>query len=163
LPYVGRMQLPKAIAAGVCIVVLGAQLFVSFPISREQHGWYWPFLPYPMYSVPHARADTLVLPELRVAECGSSDFATIATPETLGIPRNQYHRLLGITYRDSSAAARSRAAARLTAVIDAQFPGRYCSASSWVRVVRIADTSTHHLRVPMRRTAVWQMNRTGDE
>ena len=157
------MSSRKVLAAVVCIAVLGAQLRASLPISRVTQGWYWPFLSYPMYAIAHERGDSLVVPELRVATCGSTAYTTIETTDSLGVPRAQLNNLLYVIARSPNASGAARVSAKITHVLDAQFPGRYCAASVWTRVVFVTDTATHHVRAPMRRVAEWAMNGTGGE
>ena len=83
------MPLPKVVAAAVCASVLGTQIAISSPLSPKRLGWYWPFLPYPMYAESHFRSDSLVVPELRVARCGSEEFTAALMTDSLAIPRNQ--------------------------------------------------------------------------
>jgi hypothetical protein len=156
------MPLPKLVAAIVSLCVLGAQIAISSPISPERHGWYWPFLPYPMYAESHARTDSLVVPELRAAACGSEVFTSILTADSLTTPRNQLVTLLVVAARDPEGAAGKSAEAKLSGAIEAQYPARYCTASAWIRVAHVADTSTYHVRAPMRRAAVWAVNEAGD-
>ena len=151
------MQLPKFVAAGVCTLVLGAQLRVSLPISKDVRGWYWPFLPYPMYAAPHKSSDYFIVPELRVAACGRTALTTVVGQDSLGIWTEQLNTMLVGIAHDTSAASARHASAKLSRAIDAQFPGRYCSASVWLRVVTVADTSTHHVSAPMRLAATWSM------
>lgn len=155
------MPLRKALAAVVCIAILGAQLWTIYPISRVTNGWYWPFLSYPMYAIAHGRGDSLVVSELRVATCGHAERSTIVTSGEIGIPWQKLAGVLNSIVRNREAPAESRDVARVTRALSAQLPGRYCAASVWTRVVYVADTSTHHLRGPMRRAAEWPMNRTG--
>ena len=152
------MQLPKFVAAGVCTVILGAQLWVSFPISKEMRGWYWPFLPYPMYAAPHESSDSFIIPELRVAACGKTEIATVIAPASLGLATEQFNSILTAIARAPNAESGRRTSARLARAIEAQFPGRYCAASAWVRVVSVADTATHHVSAPVRLAATWSMS-----
>jgi hypothetical protein len=151
------MPLPKFVAVGVCAGVLGAQLLVSFPITRYSRGWYWPFLPYPMYSVPHAETDTLVVAQLRVSPCGGTERSTIMPAEELGVPLDQMTQSLVSIARAPAGVEERGESARLSRAIDAQYPGRYCAASAWLRVVRVSDSSTHHVDGPMRLAARWTM------
>lgn len=151
------MPLPKFVASGICAAVLAAQLRVSFPISTEVRGWYWPFLPYPMYGVAHTKNDHFVVPELRVAACGSGALARTLGQDELGVWTEQLNVVLSGIAHDTSAANARRDIAKLSRAIDAQFPGRYCTASVWVRVVSVADTSTHHVLAPMRLAAAWSI------
>ena len=155
------MPLPKLVAATVCASILGAQIVISSPISPERHGWYWPFLAYPMYAESHTRRDSLVVPELRVAKCGSEALTTVLMTDSLAVPRNQLLTLLVIAARSPESANARRAEARLSGAVDSRYPGQYCSASAWMRVAYVSDTSTYHVRVPMRRAAVWPVNRSG--
>lgn len=151
------MPLPKFVASGVCAAVLGAQLWVSFPISTNVRGWYWPFLPYPMYGVAHKSSDYFIVPELRAAACGRAELTTPLGQEQLGIWTEQLNTMLIGIAHDSSSAGGRRATAMLSRAIDAQFPGRYCTASIWLRVVTVADTSTHHVTAPMRLAVTWSI------
>jgi hypothetical protein len=155
------MQLPRFVAAGVCAAILGAQLWVSFPISKETRGWYWPFLPYPMYAAPHTSSDSFIIPELRVAACGTSRMATVIAPASLGIATEQLNSILTTIVRAPNADNGRRTSARLSRAIDAEFPGRYCAASAWVRVVSVADTATHHVSAPMHLAATWSITVAG--
>jgi hypothetical protein len=155
------MQLPKFVAAGVCVAVLGAQLWVSLPISNDVRGWYWPFLPYPMYGVAHKRSDSFIVPELRVAACGSGALTTVLGEDSLGSWTELLNTMLIGIARDTSVTSARHANAKLSRAIDAQFPGRYCTASMWLRVVSVADTSTHHVSAPMRLAATWSMRDAG--
>ena len=157
------MQLPKFVAAGVCAAVLGAQLWVSLPVSKDVYGWYWPFLPYPMYAVAHTSSDSFLVPELRVAACGSAELTTVVGQDGLGIWTEQLNTMLSGIARDTSAASAGHATAKLSRAIDAQFPGRYCTASVWLRVVSVADTSTYHVSAPMRLAAMWSMLNAGSK
>ena len=155
------MPLPKVLAAAVCACVLGAQIVISSPISPERHGWYWPFLAYPMYAESHAQSDSLVVPELRVTRCGSDELSATLMTDSLAVPRNQLLTLLVIVARAPESAAGRSAEAKLSRAVESQSPARYCTASAWMRVVHVADTSTYHLRMPMRRAAVWPVNEPG--
>jgi hypothetical protein len=155
------MPLPKVVASAVCVLVLGAQIAISEPISPEQHGWYWPFLPYPMYAVSHARSDSLFVPELRVATCGSDAFSSTLTTDSLAAPRNQLVTLMAAAVRAPESTRGRRDEAKLSGAVEAQYPSRYCTASVWMRVVYVADTSTYRLQAPMRLAASWPINRSG--
>ena len=155
------MPLSRIVALVVSATVLGAQLVISSPISPERHGWYWPFLTYPMYAEAHFRSDSLAVSELRVANCGSDALTTILMTDSLGAPRNQLLTLLAIAARAPESVAGRRAEARLSRAVESQYPARYCTASAWVRVAYVADTSTYHVRMPMRRAAVWLVNAPG--
>lgn len=155
------MPLPKVIAAAVCASILGAQVIMSSPISPDRRGWYWPFLAYPMYAEAHFASDSFTVPELRVAKCGSDAQTTILTRDSLSTPRNQLLTLLILVVRAPESVDARRAEGKLSRAVEAQYPGQYCTASAWVRVVHVADTSTHHLRLPMRRAANWQVNEPG--
>ena len=151
------MPLPSYIAAGICAAVLGAQLLVSFPINRYTRGWYWPFMPYPMYSVAHGAGDSLVVAQLRVATCGRNDLSTILTAEDLGIPLDQLTQALVLVARTPAMTQGTTQTARLSRAIEAQHPGRYCAASAWTRVVRVSDSATHYVDAPMHFVARWTM------
>ncbi|MDQ2768792.1 MAG: hypothetical protein M3Y30_16750 [Gemmatimonadota bacterium] len=155
------MPLPKVVAAAVCASVLGAQFAIASPLSPERHGWYWPFLPYPMYSESHFRSDSLVVPELRVARCGSDEFTATLMTDSLAIPRSQLLTLLVAVRRAPASAAARSGEALLGRAVEAEYPAQYCTASAWVRVVYVADTSTYELRGPMRRAAVWPVHESG--
>jgi hypothetical protein len=155
------MPLPKLVAAAVCIGVLGAQISIASPASPNRNGWYWPFLPYPMYAKAHARTDTLVVPQLRVAECGGATAEMILPEDSLGAPLSQLLSNLTTIARVPHSEVATIAAERLSRAIEAQYPGRYCTASAWVRTVYVADRATSDLHGPMRRAAVWAVNRTG--
>ena len=155
------MPLPKFVAAGICASVLGAQLVISSPISPERHGWYWPFLAYPMYAEAHMLSDSLVVPELRVATCGSDALTTVLMTDSLAVPRNQLLTLLALAVRAPESAKARSAEWKLSRAVESQYPGRYCEASAWVRVAYVADTSTYHVEMPMRRAAVWPVNEAG--
>jgi len=152
-----RMQLPKFVAAGVCIAILGAQIRETFPITREARGWYWPFLPYPMYAVPHKSGDYFIVPELRVAACDNPERFTAMSPAKLGVSPEQVALMLTTIAHASNSASGRNTSARLSRAIDAQFPGRYCAASAWIRVVTVADTATYDVSAPMRLAATWSM------
>ena len=107
------------------------------------------------------QSDSLVVPELRVATCGSEALTTVLMTDSLAVPRNQLLTLLVIAARSPESANARSAEARLSGAVDSRYPGRYCSASAWMRVAYVADTSTYHVRVPMRRAAVWPVNRSG--
>ena len=155
------MPLPKLIVAAVCASILGAQIVIASPISPERHGWYWPFLAYPMYAESHSLTDSLVVPELRVAKCGSEALTTVLMTDSLAVPRNQLLTLLVVAVRGPQSTNARSAEARLSRAVDAQYPGQYCTASAWVRVAYVADTSTYHVEMPMRRAAVWPVNESG--
>ena len=157
------MQLPKFVAAGVCAAVLGAQLWVSLPVSKNVRSWYWPFLPYPMYGVAHTSSDSFLVPELRVAACGSAELTTVVGQDGLGIWTEQLNTMLSGIARDTTGASAGHATAKLSRAIDAQFPGRYCTASVWLRVVSVADTSTHHVSAPKRLAVTWSMLDAGSK
>ena len=157
------MSARKVVASFVCIAILGAQLRASLPISRVTNGWYWPFLSYPMYAIAHERGDSLVVSELRIASCATPAVTTIADVDSLGVSRAELGALLSDIARHRGAGAGRSLRERMTRVVDAQFPGRFCEASVWTRTVLVADTATHHLRAPMHRAAEWAMNRTGGE
>ena len=155
------MPLPKFVAAGVCTAILGAQLWISFPISKELRSWYWPFLPYPMYAVAHGRDDYFIVSELRVAACGSTRYATMLTAEDVGLSIEQLSQALVYIAQAPHAPRADRAAGMVSRAIEAQHPGRYCSASSWLRVVSVSDTSTHHAYAKTHMAAEWAMFEKG--
>ena len=155
------MTLPKLVAVAVSTCVLGAQILISSPLSPERHGWYWPFLAYPMYAEAHSLSDSLVVPELRVARCGSDVSSTTLMTDSLAVPRNQLLTLLVVVARAPESEEARSAESKLSRAVEAQYPARYCSASAWMRVVHVADTSTYHVRMPMRRAAVWPVNESG--
>lgn len=157
------MQLPKLVAVAVCTVILGAQLRASFPITRVTNGWYWPFLSYPMYAIAHERTDSLLVPELRVTTCEPRARARILTAYELGPPQPQLTSLLLAIARDSASAHERPLREKMARVLDARFPGQFCSAAVWTRTVFVDDAATQHLRAPMRRVAEWTMSRTSGE
>jgi hypothetical protein len=157
------MPLPKIIASGVCIAVLGTQLFLSSPVSPNAHGWYWPFLAYPMYAESHSRSDSLLVMELRVARCGDASLSQIISADDLGAPHNQIHNLLLDIARAPGSEKGKSAAAKVSRAVEARYPGRFCAASAWERVVYVADTSTYRVRAPMRRAATWSLERVESE
>jgi hypothetical protein len=153
------MALPKFFAGIVCASVLGTQSLIASPISPDQNGWYWPFLPYPMYAKSHARTDTLVVPQLRATECAGAKSEVVLTGDSLGTPSSQLlSSMITIAHVPESEAAK-KAAGRLSEAIEAQYPGRFCTAWAWVRTVYVADTATYDLQRPMRRVAEWAVNR----
>ena len=157
------MPLPKIVAAGVCIAVLGAQIASSSPFVAGDGVWYWPFLRYSMYANAHASADSLLVSELRVARCGHMDFSRTILADSLGIPPAQLNSLLVMIGRATGATADRDAELKVGRAVEAQYPGRYCAASAWLRVVHVADTSTYTVRAPMRRVAEWTLERGGHE
>lgn len=157
------MPLPKFVAAAVCVGVLGVQISIASPISPDRNGWYWPFLPYPMYARSHARMDTVVVPELRATKCVDSKADVILTEDSLGAPHSQLESSVTTIARVPESEAAKRAAGRLSEAIEAQYPGRYCAASAWVRTVYLADSATYDLQRPLRRAAEWAVNRVGQE
>ena len=154
-----RMPLPKLVAASLCAGVLGVQLAVAIPPASDR-SWYWPFLPYPMYSKAHAHSDSLIVAELRVRECGESKSDVILNASVFGTPLHQLTALLTTIARAPDSNSANVAKARLGRAIEAEFPARYCAASAWARTVRVADPLTYDLHNPMRRAAVWKLNRT---
>ncbi len=156
-PLTSSMPLPKFVAVAAIVGVLGAQLAVATPLATDR-SWYWPFLPYPMYAKAHALSDTLVVPQLRVATCAAPHPETVMPARTLGPPLQQVMSLLGTVARAPESEEGTAARARLSRAIEAEFPARYCSASVWVRIVRVADPSTYDLRNPMQRAAAWSVN-----
>jgi hypothetical protein len=150
------MPLPKLVAAAVVAGVLGAQFVVATPLAPDR-SWYWPFLPYPMYAKAHQASDTLAVPQLRVSACGSARPEAIMSASALGAPVQQVTSLLGTIARAPESDQGAHARARLSRALEAEFPARYCTASVWVRTVRIADPSTYDLENPMRRAAVWSV------
>ncbi|MEO8880580.1 MAG: hypothetical protein ABI446_09295 [Gemmatimonadaceae bacterium] len=157
------MPLPKIVASGVCIAVLGSQILSSSPGVPGDGLWYWPFLRYSMYANAHVSGDSLLVSELRVARCGLTDFGNILPADSLGIPPVQLGSLLVTIGRAPDAPASQDAERKLGRAIAAQYPGRYCSASAWLRVVYVSDTSTYTVRAPMRRVAEWTLDRLGHE
>ena len=155
------MALPKSVAAAACIGILGAQIAIASPPFLNRYGWHWPFLPYPMYALAHARSDSLVLSELRAAECGRDSVSGVITPESLGTPLYQLPNLLTSIARAPESEAAHKAMGRVSRAVEAQYPGRYCSASAWVRTVFVADTATHGLNRPMHRSATWAVVEKG--
>jgi hypothetical protein len=152
------MPLPKLIAAAVCVSILGAQLSVAFPPASDR-SWYWPFLPYPMYSKAHALSDTLVVPQLRAEQCEDPTHEVILDATTLGAPLHQLTGLLTTIARAPESAAADSAMGRLSRAIEAEYPARYCVAAAWARTIRVADTATYDLHSPLRRVTVWSVNR----
>ena len=157
------MPLSKIAAAVVGACVLGTQIVIASPISPDRHGWYWPFLAYPMYAEAHSLSDSLVIPELRVAKCGSDAHTTVLMTDSLGVPRNQLLTLLVIAARAPESAKGKSAEMKLSRAVESQYPGRYCAASAWLRVAYVADTSTYHVRMPMQRAAVWPVHESGEK
>jgi hypothetical protein len=151
------MPIPKLVAIAACIGILGAQLAVALPFASDR-SWYWPFLPYPMYAQAHSRSDTLVVPQLRVTECGGATRDVILSASALGAQIHQLRGLLSVVARVPGSDSAIIARGVLSRAIEAQFPARYCEASAWVRTVRVADTSTYGLHNPMRRAAAWDLN-----
>jgi hypothetical protein len=151
------MPLPKLVAVAACIGILGAQLAVALPLASDR-SWYWPFLPYPMYARAHARSDTLVVPQLRVTECGGANGDVILSASAIGAQIHQLRGLLSVIARAPGSDSAIIARGVLSRAIEAQFPARYCEASAWVRTVRVADTSTYGLHNPMHRAATWDVN-----
>lgn len=158
-----NMPLPKVVATAVCIGVLGVQGAMASPPLVARYGWNWPFLPYPMYAMAHARADSLVVSELRVADCSRVPAITVMTPELLGTPLYQLPGLMITIARAPESDAARAAMGKVSRAVAAQFPGRYCSASAWVRTVFVADTATYALGRPMRRAAEWTLSGQGSK
>jgi hypothetical protein len=154
------MPLPKLIAVSICTGVLGAQLAVAIPPASGR-SWYWPFLPYPMYSQAHAQSDTLIVPQLRVRACGESHPEQILGARALGVPLHQLTASLTTIARAPNSDSANAAKARLGRAVEAEYPARYCEASAWVRTVRVDDASTYDLRNPMHRIVGWNVNQTG--
>jgi hypothetical protein len=157
------MTLPKLVAAAACLFVLGTQIVIAAPFSPERHGWYWPFLAYPMYAESHARTDSLLVSELHVAACGSERVSTLLDTDSLAIPRDQLLMLLVSAARGPESTKGRRAEAQLGRAVEAQYPARYCTASAWIRVVRVADSSTYRLDAPMRIAATWPINAVAEK
>ncbi len=157
------MPLPKAVAAAVCIAVLGAQIASSSSLVAGGGAWYWPFVRYSMYADAHARGDSLLVSELRAAQCGRTEPTVTILPESLGIPPSQLGSLLIMIGRAPDAPASQDAKLKVGRAVEAHYPGRYCSASAWLRVVYVADRSTYTVRAPMRRAAEWALDRGGRE
>ena len=153
------MPLPKLLVTVACVAVLATQFAVATPLAADR-SWYWPFLPYPMYSKAHARSDTLIVSQLRVRACGESKREEILEASTLGAPLQQLTSLLTKIARAPDSDTANEAKGRLGRAIEAEFPARYCAASAWARTVRVADPLTYDLHNPMRRAAVWNLNRT---
>lgn len=157
------MPVPKAVAGAVCIAVLGAQIATSSPLVAGGGVWYWPFVRYSMYADAHARRDSLLVSELRAAQCGHTERTDTILPESLGIPPSQLGSLLVMIGRAPDAPASQDAKLKVGRAVEAQYPGRYCSASAWLRIVYVADTSMYVVRAPMRRVAEWTLDRVGRE
>jgi hypothetical protein len=155
------MPLAKVVATAVCVGVLGVQGVIASPPLLPRYGWNWPFLPYPMYAMAHARADSLVVSELRVADCSRVPATTVMSPELLGTPLYQLPNLTVTIARAPESDAARAAMGKISRAVEAQFPGRYCSASAWVRTVRVGDTATYALGTPMRRAAEWTLSGHG--
>jgi hypothetical protein len=153
------MPLPKVVATAACVAMLGAQLAVATPLASER-SWYWPFLPYPMYAKAHVASDTLVVPQLRVRECGHAAPEEVLDASALGTPLHRLRSVLTIIVGAPGSASADSAKDRIGRAIEAEFPGRYCSASAWARVVRVADTATYGLHSQMRRAVAWNMSDT---
>jgi hypothetical protein len=156
------MPLPRIIAVSICTGVLGVQLAVAVPPASER-SWYWPFLPYPMYSRSHARSDTLIVPQLRVRACGESTREEILDASTLGAPLHQLRSLLTMIVRAPNSDTANIARGRLARAIEAEFPARYCAASAWTRTVRVGDQSTYDLDNTMHLASEWELNRAGSK
>jgi hypothetical protein len=152
------MPLPRIVAVSVCAGVLGAQLAISSPLAPDR-SWYWPFLPYPMYSSAHARSDTIAVPQLRASACGTAKPEVDVSAQTLGVPLHQLTSLLSTIARSPDSDVADSAKGRLSRAIEAEYPARYCEMSAWVRTVRVSDASTYNLENPMRRAAAWNVNR----
>lgn len=153
------MPLPKLLAAAACISLLGAQLSVAFPPASVRT-WYWPFLPYPMYSTAHALSDTLIVPQLRAGECANATHEVTLDATTLGAPLHALAGLLTTIAHAPDSEEATDAKRRISRAVEAEFPARYCTASAWARTIRVADTATYDLRTPMHRVAVWNVNHT---
>jgi hypothetical protein len=151
------MPLPKLVAAVVCAGILGTQIVIASPMSPDR-SWYWPFLPYPMYSRAHTVSDTIVVAQLRASECVSASNETILSERSLGAPLHQLVSLVTTIARAPESDTAAVARERLSGAIEAQYPGRYCAASAWVRTTRVADGATYDLRGPMHRAAAWTLN-----
>jgi len=157
------MPLPKVVATAAIIGILGAQSAIGSPAFLSRYGWNWPFLAYPIYATAHARTDSLVVAELRVSECGRAMATTVMPPESLGTPLYQLPNLMIAIARAPGSDAARDAMRKVSRVVDAEFPGRYCSASAWVRTVFVADTATYALDAPMHRAAEWPIRDRGTE
>jgi hypothetical protein len=151
------MPLPKLVAAAACVAVLGSQLAVATPLASDR-SWYWPFLPYPMYARAHAASDTLAITQLLVSQCAGKRTTAIMSASELGAPLKQVMSLLGTVARAPESAEGARARDRLSRAIEAQYPATYCTATVWVRTVRVGDPSTYDLHGPMRQVAAWSVN-----
>jgi hypothetical protein len=158
LLFPGPMPLPKFAAAAVCTLILGAQIYSASPLSPDRFGWYWPFLPYPMYAKSHALSDTMVVTQLRAAACVRADAQRVLGPDALGTPLSEYSSTLGTIARAPASDTARHVEERLSRVIEAQYPGHYCSASAWARTIRVADPATYGLDARMHRVATWQVN-----
>jgi hypothetical protein len=152
------MPLPKLIAAAACIGILGAQLSVSIPPALDR-SWYWPFLPYPMYSKAHAQSDTLVVTQLRARVCTGAAEEVALDQNALGAPQHQLTFFLTTIAGAPGSAAAIDATGRLSRAIEAEYPARYCEASVWARTVRVADPATYALHNRLHRVAVWDVSR----
>jgi hypothetical protein len=113
-----------------------------------------------MFAVAHGRDDSLVVSQLRVTVCGAPVVRTIVSVDSLGPPPGPINKLLYAIARDTETSKERRQREKMTRVLDAQSPGRFCEASVWTRTVFVADTATHHLQGTMWRAASWSMNRT---
>jgi hypothetical protein len=64
--------LKRAFAVSVSVVILGMQLWVILPpqeSARWKERWFWPFMRYPMYSVPKYKGDVFASYQLTGTPC----------------------------------------------------------------------------------------------
>ncbi|HEX5436703.1 MAG TPA: hypothetical protein VFW98_06070 [Gemmatimonadaceae bacterium] len=104
------MTLRKLFAIGVCVAILGAQIWVIAPPLGRSRTWYWPFLNYPMYSRSLPAGSVFKQYALDALPCAGGPAPIVVSDDLLGLRRFRAYDLLQ-SIDDTVGSAASRAAA----------------------------------------------------
>lgn len=146
----------KLFPIGVIIFVLGAQIVL--PVVGG--AWYWPFLPYPMYSMPHYATESVPDHRVRARPCDPAG----AEPVSLGafdLGTTPYQLRDDLLHVARAAKATPPDTARLiehTRILEAlvkHAPGRWCEVEVWERAYPNTGDVASALRLPWHLAVRW--------
>ncbi|HEY0779652.1 MAG TPA: hypothetical protein VGD56_16915 [Gemmatirosa sp.] len=106
----------------VIVAVLGLQLWAIVPFADQRKERAWPFVPYPMYSAPHAYGDYTVVQSLVGTRCRGGPPVVLGPADVGASTGKHFQFLLGAAAMPRGAQAR----ARIAAEADRVAPGRWC-------------------------------------
>lgn len=136
------MFIRKLVASLIIAGVLSFQL-VALASAKFSTGWYWPFMAYPMYSMPHYRGEVFVQHRIVGVPCAGGEQPREIGHADLGLKRFAYYDQLRRVAGPQSAARQDpsrldgevSAAARreLSLLMSHQLAEPYCRAQLWER------------------------------